>query len=359
MWLFDPFHCSQVPEGLTSQWHLLSQTLHLCCTWKTKQQQPRFWLVALRKESCLPLTFGQISQNSMEESFEERLTLFMEDSHASISHWPANVPGSPTEKRVDSGESTPRSFAKCGPRGSLLKTFQGCYQPQMEEWYWDNLPKWGSMRSGELYRQKEWEPVISGREFSCWPTGETAVWATPQSRDEKNPDQPSSGNYQRKVEKGYTIDLNSQSAAWATPSARDWKSGDASEETMGRNARPLNEQADHWTTPQSHDSTPGNPNRVGRYGTRHGGKNLTDDVTIWQSSPPAPTPPTGMICWCGRHGCALPSHKRKLNPLFVEWLMGVPINFTSTIGQIGSERWGIWFAQCRGRLRLLSCGRGR
>lgn len=37
--------------------------------------------------------------------------------------------------------------------------------------------------------------------------------------------------------------------ALATPSARDWKSGDASPETLERNARPLNEQAQHWPTP--------------------------------------------------------------------------------------------------------------
>jgi hypothetical protein len=34
-----------------------------------------------------------------------------------------------------------------------------------------------------------------------------------------------------------------QLAGWATPSARDWKNGQASEETMNRNARPLNEMA--------------------------------------------------------------------------------------------------------------------
>ena len=32
-------------------------------------------------------------------------------------------------------------------------------------------------------------------------------------------------------------------SGWATPSARDWKNGQASAETMDRNARPLNEQA--------------------------------------------------------------------------------------------------------------------
>ena len=37
-----------------------------------------------------------------------------------------------------------------------------------------------------------------------------------------------------------------------------------------------------WTTPQAHDEHPGNPSRVGRYGTKHGAANLADDVMLWQ-----------------------------------------------------------------------------
>jgi hypothetical protein len=38
-----------------------------------------------------------------------------------------------------------------------------------------------------------------------------------------------------------------------------------------------------WTTPQSHDTAAGNAERVGRFGTEHGGANLTDDVTLWST----------------------------------------------------------------------------
>jgi hypothetical protein len=40
-----------------------------------------------------------------------------------------------------------------------------------------------------------------------------------------------------------------------------------------------------WPTPQAHDSTPGNAERVGRFGTTHGGRNLNDEVAMW----PTPT----------------------------------------------------------------------
>lgn len=46
-------------------------------------------------------------------------------------------------------------------------------------------------------------------------------WPTPQSRDFRSPDLPESGNYQRKEEKGWTIDLNSKVLNWPTPTTMD------------------------------------------------------------------------------------------------------------------------------------------
>jgi len=44
-----------------------------------------------------------------------------------------------------------------------------------------------------------------------------------------------------------------------------------------------------WPTPQAHDAALGNPARVGRYGTKHGGRNLNDEVALW----PTPRSQTG------------------------------------------------------------------
>ena len=40
-----------------------------------------------------------------------------------------------------------------------------------------------------------------------------------------------------------------------------------------------------WPTPQAHDAQKGNADRVGRFGTKHGGRNLNDEVLMW----PTPT----------------------------------------------------------------------
>ena len=40
-----------------------------------------------------------------------------------------------------------------------------------------------------------------------------------------------------------------------------------------------------WATPQAHDSTPGNPERVGRFGTAAGGRNLNDEAAKIERAP--------------------------------------------------------------------------
>lgn len=58
---------------------------------------------------------------------------------------------------------------------------------------------------------------------------------------------------------------------------------EAAKEAGRKNQVGLENAAKKWTTPQAHDSSGGNPERVGRFGTKHGGANLADDVTLWQT----------------------------------------------------------------------------
>lgn len=38
-----------------------------------------------------------------------------------------------------------------------------------------------------------------------------------------------------------------------------------------------------WPSPQAHDAVPGQAKRVGRFGTRHGGRNLNDTAAAWRT----------------------------------------------------------------------------
>lgn len=90
------------------------------------------------------------------------------------------------------------------------------------------------------------------------------------------------------------------------------------------------------------------------------GEPLDMQAQTFPSSPQDPVQPaSGRTCWCGTLNCGLPSHKRRLNPYFAEWLMGVPINLTSKTARIGSERLEIWFARSRRQLQLLNWREGQ
>ena len=74
-------------------------------------------------------------------------------------------------------------------------------------------------------------------------------WATLQARDYTNPSQPDDGRIQRKLEQGYTIDLNDQvkieeaaaPARWGKPTVQD-SENDAGLSQFDRNSLPLNAQ---------------------------------------------------------------------------------------------------------------------
>jgi hypothetical protein len=160
---------------------------------------------------------------------------------------------------------------------------------------------------------------------------EVRNWATPNARDDRNPSQPEGVRSIRKREQGRTVDLNEQ-AAW-------------------------------WETPQAHDSNGGSQERVGRFGTEHGGRNLADDVTAW----PTPNacdgskvsqnshqgacltrsaeaefryshPDQATLTHGGASSPSAPTSRRRLNPSFVEWLMGWPLGWTD-FAPLEMESW--------------------
>ncbi|MFS4104916.1 DNA cytosine methyltransferase [Streptomyces sp. PD-S100-1] len=121
-----------------------------------------------------------------------------------------------------------------------------------------------------------------------------------------------------------------------TPAARDWKSGASN--LLGRNARPLNEfVVNLLPTPKASDGPHGGPNQrdaSGRYylpgqavrlDTRWMASDGTDygpAIRRWEQitgrAAPCPTEP-------GTRG------NRRLSPLFVEWMMGLPAGWVTAV----------------------------
>jgi hypothetical protein len=241
---------------------------------------------------------------------------------------------------------------------------------------------------------------------------QTSQWRAPSAGHKaKGASQPP----EKRLAGGHTLDLQDQAEFWPTPAARDWKSGEALQEYG--NARPLNEAAlefrgtpsvgmerlqevyydrgkhnveeqagafmENWPTPRKAANyrmwnTPKASQTMGKWGRTNGNVYLKlDGQAEAFSSPPAPPIPDGLTFWqrtrfllrlCRRLKSSLPSpynrvrsmFRRKLNPNFVDWLMGWPIGWSS-----GSESGG---PDCRSvetalylsnaRRRLESFGEG-
>jgi len=101
--------------------------------------------------------------------------LFAEVSPAKMCPW--RVPASDSKEREPLfGPNSSDSFAKLGPDGSWLKTYQGFSQATVDgswETFCGTWPQSGLMRNGECFRLPEWEPRTSDGECSLWPTPDT------------------------------------------------------------------------------------------------------------------------------------------------------------------------------------------
>jgi hypothetical protein len=188
----------------------------------------------------------------------------------------------------------------------------------------ETYKQWATtLRRACLLRRRQ---GLRTRESGClsWPTATAAVSNDGESlesweaRKARNLEKHVNGN-------GMGTPLTIASRQWPIASARDWKSGDASPETMDRNARPLNEAATHWPTPRSSPNENRNTQSAPSHGLTHG-KTLSGEAISFPPPPPTSTPgPTSL----NRILALLrPSVRRRLNPRFVEWLMGWPIGWS-------------------------------
>ena len=140
----------------------------------------------------------------------------------------------------------------------------------------------------------------------------TNMWATPQARDYRSPDSPDSPRLARKMEQGWSLNLNDQVRHWPTPRANDAeKRGNIAQDV--RNGLPA--AIKMWPTPQSADdrdrgdlSMPCIQRRVEL------GKQLM--LTMVAKEP-------------GQTG--------QLNPEWVECLMGFPMGWTDIGGLLDPD----------------------
>jgi len=295
----------------------------------------------------------------------------LRDSRASHSAQQESAKAKPTSG--GSGMTSSGCLGRFAPDGSWEKTspdlFHSDSDPSSEAW-----PSSGTMQNGVCFGRQTLVRHIGGSGFSSLP-----IWPqTPMASDAEG------GVMEIRAEAKAKLKLRDYGAAWPnwptmtaseadknakarhekdrvlTDEAKNWPTPRAhaadSTRRMGTGGKILGEEAKNWPTPQAHDSQVGKtPEQIAKMRAKgHGVANLNEMAPNW----PTPmagdwkdtgdlsnitmphgkiayiatySPPALKISTCGPE--CLPKH-RKLNPAFVEWLMGLPPNWT--IAKIGS-----------------------
>lgn len=301
-------------------------------TWRGKLLQPPALSRAWKRASWMRLLSGlTLPRSTLDRG-----------AAAFISSLPA-IPANPTASRakglapMTSGSLPNTSCAssmKAGLIVSSVRTSQGMRTDSLQHSsrHWRQWVV--ALRSESSEREKS-GPHISASVSSSWPTVRTS--------DTNEPGLHGDGG----------LDLRTAAATWPTPRASDGEKG-SPHQSFGAGGVPLAAQAANWATPCARDhkgSGPATTRADGKsrmdmldYQAEQGFSALRSLATADYSLPDHPTP----------SGLKSAETRRRLNPRFVEWLMGWPIGWTSF--EHAETGLSAWLLLMRGELSTL-CSR--
>ena len=292
-----------------------------------KPSAPRDWHRRWKTASWLQRLCGLMPEPSTAAAGVDAWTASLAASRASLTPSPANDAGRPTN--ATSGASPGRSSSSRAPGLSSLRTSAACFpaatpiSDRAPSAYGETYSGWVSrLREDCSRRQRSVRRMsVSASSSSAWPTplasddGQKVIgWSTPRASDAEKggPNQSFGAGGQP---------LPSQAAQWSTPAVADVqggrkaRSGDRSTELL------LNGQAEvltrsMWPTPATRDHH--------AQGASHNTKAQSDSLATLVAHRLGPLDPT-----TSRAGETSSPSGRKLNPLFVEMLMGWPPGWTN------------------------------
>jgi hypothetical protein len=265
------------------------------------------------------------------------LTSSAEGSPARISARPESEP----ELRVLArafGLSSPVLLGSFDPDTYLLRTSQAClFLEQCPEWS-ESWPDSGMWDSGGVYELQTSAPVTSESACSLWPTTRSSSGGGNKSAYEGAPYRPALAQRtqtwptarQEDVEScgnhpGAVDSLTGAAKLWNTPRAITGGAETAErKQELGRTESgggDLQAQTQLWQTPATDSFR-------SRGGDRKDEMGLDQQARMYFvqhhcPSPPAPAIPDGLAS-----SEPAPTSRRRLNPRFVEWLMGFPVTWT-------------------------------
>jgi len=331
-WLYVP-----EVEGWSLESDSWSEKAAASLTWRGKRSRPQAWSARWRRLSWLRLLSGLTFSPSMVQRGAERWIASLPASRASRGaqreneREPATIGGS--------GPRSPESFGMWDRASSSWKTFPDSSEGGGSSLSSETWPKWGSMRNGVVSKRPMWAPVTGGNGSSSWQTprgsergsyqydnhdkskpratltGQAKMWTTPVVADSKGtsggarptkhggkslrhdvrmwptPDTSQRGGFNtRPGPAGARPTISTMAKMWPTPKACEGEKPSAG----NRNQNDLSRTSRLWGTPMARDWKNG-----GLKGS------LSDQMQRLKNG-----------------------HSARLNPPFVEWLMGWPIGWT-------------------------------
>lgn len=316
MWLYLPSSVL-LPGAADSTQELPSHSadrLAQSASWRTKSLPPARWSQAWKRNSWMMRLSGVISSPSTAILGVASWTASLAVTR--VSHSASQDGAEEQTTPATSGRTSPTSFGQLSLDGVSSKT-----SPVICDWDFEKSPTSFEAWATALRRH------CGARRKSALLTDESGFsssqWQTPAV------DSFRSRGGDRKNEMG----LDQQARAWPTPSAVSYGTNQGGAAGRVGPVRPsLETLAKSWPTPSAHDGR-----RPGSDATSTQGANLKRDAEQWATptsrdwkdgSEPSEAVPTNSLL--GRqapramYGTAFPpsSGPRRLNPLFVAWLMG-------------------------------------
>lgn len=369
MWLYLPKSLLSQSAPVSADWtsdsnslpNSLARELVSSVTSRGSTRPPRYWLGEWKRDTSPLRRFGPTlihSQQSL-HSFVERFTASLPDIHASRSAQPAGAEALPirdTFSRIFDARSAQSNLFSVSSKTSAdtcpldSTAFKGAYDEMV------------TTLSLEYSQRPKLEQVTDVSGYSFWPTAvandDNKSVAAHLAMKARMPGGPRTQitSLQVKVQEWQTpapdsfrsrggdrvdeMGLDQQARFWSTPNAHDGRRpGIDDKSTQGAN---LNRDASQWGTPTSRDhkdgastleNTPVNGllgrqvldfSRQGPESAKPGSTSSNDIQNSRQHSASTknsksvdrlPSPNTRLL-------------KRRLNPTFVEWLMGLPREWT-------------------------------
>ncbi len=231
----------------------------------------------------------------------------------------------------------------------------------------ENLPVSGMTQNGVLYLQHPWEPITAETASLSWPTPVASdawttdlessqvkegsmhsvslgravqMWPTPTTQETEHPDAVLTETGRRLSKDGKTshsLGLADAVKMWPTPKATDAKRGDSPSE-RNRHTPSLPAAVNMWPTPTAH---PDNSNKNGKFkNPTLGDAARANPYPTMSASGMGNTGSRQMLDKKIADGSLTEEEKRamtagnggKLNPMWVEWLMGFPAGWTDLEG---------------------------